>query len=84
MIIAINSRNKQDQGRIVTQQSTPMITPFAITIPRSRPSANVITQRATNPATVVTELPTMDLNVLEIACPIARFLSPGKRRLFSS
>ena len=40
----------------VTQQITPMTTPFAITIPMSRPSAKVITHRARKPATVVMEL----------------------------
>ena len=77
-----NTRTKE--GKTVTQQITPINTPFAITIPRSRPSANVITHNATNPATVVTELPATDLNVLEIACPMARSFSPGKRFLFSS
>ena len=34
---------------------------------------------AINPATVVMELPTTELIVLEIACAIARFLSPSNR-----
>lgn len=54
-------------GSRVTQQITPMITPFAITIPRFLPSANVIRHRAAKPATVVMELDTMDLKVLDIA-----------------
>ena len=78
------SNTRISAGRIVTQQITPITTPFAITIPRSRPSANVITQSAMNPATVVTELPTTDLNVLAIACPIALSFSPGNLFLFSS
>ena len=69
---------------MVTQQITPIITPFAITIPRSRPRAKVITQSATKPATVVTELPATDLKVFAMACPMARSFSPGKRFLFSS
>ena len=69
---------------MVTQQITPMMTPFPITIPRSRPSAKVMIQSAENPATVVTELPTTDLNVFAMACPMARSFSPGKRSLFSS
>ena len=52
-----------------------MITPFAITIPKLAPNANVIKHNAKNPATVVTELPVIDLNVLEIACAMARSLS---------
>ena len=48
------------EGSSVTQHITPMITPFAITIPRSFPSANVIKQSAANPATVVTE-PTTEI-----------------------
>ena len=71
-------------GRTVTQQTTPIKTPFAITIPRSRPRAKVITHSARKPATVVTELPATDLNVLAIAWPIGRSLSSGKRFLFSS
>ena len=78
------SKTSTSDGRTVTQQTTPISTPFAITIPRSRPSAKVITHRATNPATVVTELPATDLNVLAIACPMARSFSPGNRFLFSS
>ena len=54
-------------GRTVTQQITPITTHFALTIPRSRPSANVIKQSAAKPAIVVTELPTIDLKVLAIA-----------------
>ena len=59
-------------GRTVTQQITPITTPFAITIPMSRPSAKVITHSARKPAIVVTELPATDLNVSAIACAIAR------------
>ena len=71
-------------GRTVTQQITPITTPFALTIPRSRPSANVIKHSAINPATVVIELPITDLNVALIAWAMARSLSPSKRFLFSS
>ena len=44
-----------------------MITPFDITIPRFLPRAKVIIQRAAKPATVVIELPVMDLKVFAIA-----------------
>ena len=71
-------------GSRVTQHITPITTPFAMTIPKSLPKVKVIQHRAANPAIVVTELPTMDLKVFEIACPMALFLSPGKRSLFSS
>ena len=77
------SKNRIKEGSKVIQTITPMITPFAITIPRSRPKANVIKHNAANPATVVMELPTTDLNVLLIACAIARSLSLSKRTLFA-
>ena len=54
-------------GNIVTQLITPRITPFAITIPKSTPNVNVMKHIATNPATVVIELPTTDTNVAAIA-----------------
>ena len=54
-------------GSSVMQVITPTITPLAITIPKSLPSANVIKHRAEKPATVVMELLTTDLNVLPIA-----------------
>ena len=54
-------------GRIVTQEITPHTTPFAITIPRSRPSVNVMKHIARKPATVVNELPTTEVTVLAIA-----------------
>ena len=50
-------------GRTVIQEITPRITPFAITIPRSRPSVNVIKQSAIKPATVVIELPITERTV---------------------
>ena len=58
-------------GRIVTQQITPIITPFAMTIPRSSPRVKLINIRATNPATVVIELPTTDTRVSLIASAMA-------------
>lgn len=39
----------------MTQLITPKTTPFAITIPKSRPSVKLIKHNAINPATVVTE-----------------------------
>ena len=63
-------------GRIVTQAITPRTTPFTITTPMSIPSVNVMKHNAINPATVVTELPITDENVWDIACAIARSLSP--------
>ena len=65
------------EGRIVTQPKTPNTTPFAITMPRSIPSVNVIKHIARKPAIVVIELPTTDVTVWEMACAIARFLSCG-------
>ena len=63
---------------LVTAQeaSTPRITPLTITIPISLPSVNDIKHSAINPAIVVTELPITEENVCEIACAIARCLSP--------
>ena len=63
--------------------TTPKTTPFAITSPKSFPSVKLIKHRAINPAIVVMELPTTEVKVFEIACAIARFLSPGKRSWFS-
>ena len=71
-------------GSTVTQVSTPITTPLDITIPILVPSLNVIKQSATNPATVVIELAVIDVNVLLIACAMARFLSPSYRSLFAS
>ena len=65
------------EGRIVTHPITPNTTPFAITTPRSIPSVNVMKHIARNPAIVVMELPTTEVNVCEIAWDIARFLSSG-------
>ena len=58
-------------GSTVTQPSTPNSTPFAITMPRSRPSVKVMKQSAMNPAIVVIELPTTDVSVSPIAAAIA-------------
>ena len=69
------SKIKIMAGKTVTQQITPMTTPFDMTIPRSLPRAKVMAQSAIKPATVVTELPTMERNVLEMASPMALFLS---------
>ena len=63
-------------GSTVTQQITPRTTPFAITIPRSRPRVKLMNISATKPATVVMELPTTDESVSFIAAAIAAFLSP--------
>ena len=54
-------------GRTGTQDSTPSRTPFAITMPRSRPSVNDMKHRARKPAIVVMELPTTDVSVALIA-----------------
>ena len=64
-------------GRIVTHPITPNTTPFAITIPRSSPSVKLMKQRATKPAIVVIELPVTETIVWEMACAMARFLSPS-------
>ena len=48
-----------------------------MTIPMSRPSVKVIKHKATNPAMVVTELPTTDLKVAAMAQAIAVSLSPS-------
>ena len=54
-------------GNTVTQQITPNTTPFAMVTPRSRPRVKLMKQSATNPATVVMELPITDVKVFEIA-----------------
>ena len=50
-------------GRTVIEPMTPRTTPLAMTRPRSRPSVNVMKQRAMNPATVVAEEPMTELRV---------------------
>ena len=50
-------------GRMVTHPITPSTTPFAITIPRSRPSVKLMKHSAIKPATVVMELPSTEANV---------------------
>jgi len=65
------------EGRIVTQPITPITTPFAITIPRSKPSVNVMKHSAINPATVVMEEPTTEVMVFPIATAIALLWSSG-------
>ena len=64
---------------MVTQAITPKITPLAITTPRSSPKVKLMKHNAINPATVVMELPTTEVMVFDIACAMARFLSPGNR-----
>ena len=71
-------------GSTVTHATTPITTPFDITIPILVPSLNVIKQSAKNPAIVVTELLDTDINVLLIACAIALLLSPGYLSLLAS
>ena len=61
------SKTRSIEGSIVTQEITPMKTPFAITIPRSRPRVKLMKQSAMKPAIVVIELPTTELIVLLIA-----------------
>ena len=58
-------------GSTVTQPSTPSSTPFAMTMPRSRPSVKVMKQSAIKPATVVTELPMTEAKVSLMASAIA-------------
>ena len=73
------SNTKIMEGRMVTHPITPKMTPFAITTPRSSPKVKLMKHNATNPATVVMELPITEVSVPEIACAIARFLSPSNR-----
>ena len=58
-------------GSTVTLPITPISTPFAITMPRSRPMVKLMKQRAMKPATVVTELPSTDVKVSWIAAAMA-------------
>ena len=78
------SKTRIMAGRNVTQQMTPIRTPFDMTMPISRPSAKVMTHRARKPATVVMELEITEVNVLEMATPMASFLSSGYSLLHSS
>ena len=71
------------EGSTVTQESTPKITPFAMTRPISSPRVKLIKQRAIKPATVVMELPSTETRVFEMACAIALLLSPGNLCWFS-
>ena len=72
------------EGNIVTVHNTPMTTPFAITIPISRPNPNSITHKAKNPANVVVELPNTDVTVFLIAFAMAVLLSSGDNSFSSS
>ena len=74
MCIGLSNININD-GKIVTVHKTPIITPFAITIPISIPKLKSIVQSAKNPATVVVELPIIDTNVFCIAFDMASILS---------
>ena len=65
------SKQSIKEGRRVTQHITPITTPFIITIPMFLPSAKVMSMRAANPATVVTELPVTERKVSSIAFAIA-------------
>ena len=69
------SNIKSIAGNTVTTETTPKNTPFAITIPISFPSVKFILHNAKNPAIVVSELPTTDTKVFDIACAIASSLS---------
>ena len=69
------SNTRMSDGSIVTHAITPSTTPFAMTIPRSSPRVKLMKHSATNPATVVMELPTTDDIVSAMACAIASFLS---------
>ena len=69
------SRIRISAGRTVTHPMTPSSTPFAMTIPRSRPSVKLIKHRAMKPAIVVTDDPRTELKVLWIATAIASLLS---------
>ena len=62
-------------GSTVTHPTTPSTTPFAITIPRSRPIVNDMKQSAMKPAMVVIELPTTLVKVLWMASAMAFSLS---------
>ncbi len=52
------SSTSTSEGSTVTQPMTPSSTPFAMTMPRSRPSVKLMKQSAIKPEMVVTELPT--------------------------
>jgi len=69
------SKTRIRDGSTVTQPSTPRRTPFAITIPRSRPSVKDIKQSAIKPAIVVIELPTTLARVSFMATAMASFWS---------
>ena len=51
------------EGSTVTQQITPSTTPFAITIPRSKPRVKVMKQSAIKPAIVVRDEPATEVIV---------------------
>ena len=58
-------------GRTVITQISPNKTPFAITIPMSFPNVKFMLHKAKNPAIVVSELPTTEVAVWQIAFAIA-------------
>ena len=53
---------------------TPNTTPFAMTIPRSRPRVKLMKHRAMKPATVVRELPSTEEKVAAMAWAMASSL----------
>ena len=69
------SRIRIRAGRTVTQPMTPSRTPFAMTMPKSRPMVKDMKHREINPATVVMELPTTLVSVFWIATAMASLLS---------
>ena len=71
------SNTRISDGRIVTQPIRPNTTPFAITIPRSAPSVKLIKHIERKPAIVVIEELATEMILFEMACAIARSLSPS-------
>ena len=58
-------------GSTVTQQITPNTTPFAMTIPMSRPNVKVMKHMARKPAMVVRDEPATDTIVADMAYAMA-------------
>ena len=69
-----SSKTRMRQGRIRMTQAIPITTPFAMTMPMSRPMVKRIAQRARKPAMVVSELPERETKADEMAFAMASCL----------
>ena len=76
------SKVRINAGRMTTVQMTPSATPFAMTMPMSRPSVRRMAHRARKPAMVVSDEAEIEVMVLQMALTMASSLE--ERSSFSS